>query len=228
MKKCNNGKYGFGIVLILAGLLLLASNLNWIPVTIEQVLLSWPMILVAIGLISLFNKEFTVAIIFLGVGAYFILPRIYPGFSFVEIWKFWPIILIFFGLGIVFRRKRFEPKIVKEVTNEDLLDEVAIFGGRVTKIESKDFKGGRVTCVFGGCELHLENAEMSVEGAILDISAIFGGLKLVVPRDWNVKVEVVSIFGGFSDKRLFATDLNNKTLVIKGSCVFGGGELSNI
>ena len=227
----SGGRYGVGALLIIAGLVILASNLNLIPYYVSDILISWPMLFVAIGLINLIKKEFTAAVIFLAIGGYFILPDIFPYWSHVNIWKFWPILLIIVGLAFISHRRRaMHPRMSESSSIEGIIDEVAIFGGRVTRVESNDFAGGKVTCVFGGCELHLEKAEMSPEGAILDVTAIFGGTKIIVPKEWNVKVEVVSILGGFADKRLYATEQSKsgKTLVIKGTTIFGGGELSNI
>ena len=63
----------------------------------------------------------------------------------------------------------------------------------------------------------------------IDVLAIFGGLKLIVPEDWHVKIDVISIFGGFSDKhRLhpYNNDIQpNSELVIKGFVLFGGGDI---
>lgn len=231
MEKCkSNNRFGVGAVLILAGLVILAANFGFLPESVSNILLSWPMILIAIGLVNLVKREFTVALILFAVGAFFILPDINPEWSFHNIWKFWPVFLILIGLSFITRRGRNHHFQVNcDTSKEGFIDEVAVFGGRVAKIETSDFKGGKVTCVFGGTELHLEKAIISDKGALLDIAAIFGGVKIIVPKEWNVKVEVTSVFGGFVDKRMFATDqnTNNKTLVIKGTTVFGGGELTN-
>ena len=50
------GRFGAGIVLIIAGLLFLAGNLDWLPYEIHDVLFSWPMILVGVGIITLTKK----------------------------------------------------------------------------------------------------------------------------------------------------------------------------
>jgi len=58
---------------------------------------------------------------------------------------------------------------------------------------------------------------------------IFGGSKFVVPDGWDIKLEVTSIYGGFSDKRersIVVTD-PKKQLRITGVAIFGGGELAN-
>ena len=61
--------------------------------------------------------------------------------------------------------------------------------------------------------------------------AIFGGMKLVVPDNWKVRINAVSIFGGFSDKHRMhipdnATNTDNE-LIIRGFVIFGGGEIKS-
>jgi len=57
--------------------------------------------------------------------------------------------------------------------------------------------------------------------------ALFGGSSLIVPSDWNVKVEVFNIFGGYVDRRMSNQVDYNKTLVIKGVTIFGGGDVKS-
>ncbi|MBW7839431.1 MAG: hypothetical protein H3C36_07295, partial [Chitinophagaceae bacterium] len=64
--------------------------------------------------------------------------------------------------------------------------------------------------------------------AVLEINNVFGGTKLVVPSDWNVKNEVTAIFGGIDDKRKYLANIvpdPEKSLLIKGSCLFGGIDI---
>ncbi len=59
---------------------------------------------------------------------------------------------------------------------------------------------------------------------------MFGGIEVVVPRDWKVIINVTSIFGGVDDKRILNPDQvyeSNKVLIIRGTAIFGGCELKN-
>jgi predicted membrane protein len=65
----------------------------------------------------------------------------------------------------------------------------------------------------------------------IDVFCLFGGMKLIVPEGWNVKIRVMSLFGGFSDKHRFkspesATEKESQ-LIIKGTVIFGGGEIKS-
>ena len=58
---------------------------------------------------------------------------------------------------------------------------------------------------------------------------VFGGTSLTVPDDWNIHIKIVSIFGGFADKRRSKSEniYSEKEILIKGVCIFGGGEIKS-
>ncbi|TKC10638.1 hypothetical protein FA048_10705 [Pedobacter polaris] len=116
----------------------------------------------------------------------------------------------------------------KKTSNLDYLDSVNVFGGSHQIVYSKNFKGGEITAVFGGCDVNLTQADFEGQ-VVIDITAIFGGAKIIVPPGWNVKSEVTAIFGGLDDKRSIqpATESQNKLLIIKGIALFGGVDIRN-
>ena len=113
---------------------------------------------------------------------------------------------------------------------DEYVNEVAIFGGVKRQIFSKDFKGGRVSAVFGGAELNFVNADIKGR-VVMELNNIFGGTKIVIPSSWAVKQEISAIFGGIEDRRqqvpgTLGAD-PDKVLVIRGTCLFGGLEIRN-
>ena len=48
--------------------------------------------------------------------------------------------------------------------------------------------------------------------------------------NWDVKIDVIAIFGGFSDKRrnMTTSSEGDRRLVIKGIAIFGGGEIKSM
>ena len=51
-----------------------------------------------------------------------------------------------------------------------------------------------------------------------------------IPADWKVAINVVSIFGGFDDKRYHIDNSQKDSeniLLIKGVSIFGGGKIRN-
>lgn len=116
----------------------------------------------------------------------------------------------------------------KKAYSQDFLDSVNVFGGSNQTVYSKNFKGGEITAVFGGCDVNLTQADF--EGTIeIDVTAVFGGCKIIVPAGWQVKSEVTAIFGGLDDKRGMqpATEGTDKLLVIRGVAMFGGVDIRN-
>ncbi|UII28457.1 cell wall-active antibiotics response protein [Fulvivirga maritima] len=82
--------------------------------------------------------------------------------------------------------------------------------------------------MFGGSTIDLRNANLHPGVNVLDLFAMFGGTSIIVPPDWTVHVEVSAVLGGFSDKRVSALKVvpdPEKTLIIKGFVMFGGGDV---
>ena len=117
--------------------------------------------------------------------------------------------------------------ILIEGTDDDLLDDVNIFGGHDRIVTTKSFRGGSVISIFGGGKYDLRKSTLSHETNILEMINVFGGSKLIVPSDWEVKIEIVAIFGGYNDKRVVNDVMSEQKLIIKGIALFGGGEITS-
>jgi hypothetical protein len=170
---------------------------------------------------------------------------------------FWYLVIIIVGASLIFRhRKRPDSKVPgkrhsrrptfgKELddpneegtsssfgystsSDNDYLDEIAIFGGGEKIVTSDSFKGGKITTIFGGTDIILLRSRLAPGRHEIEVFCLFGGWTLRVPPNWTVKSEVVPIFGGVSDKRYIdgavAVD-STRQLVIKGFVMFGGGEI---
>jgi len=224
----SNKRAILGVILVLIGAFLVIDNFNFFPYAIRNIFFSWEMILIVLGAILLASRENkTTGVVLILIGGFFLIPDVlHIPYEFRRI--FWPMIFIFIGLAILFRRGGHRS--VHTSGNQDYIDELSVFGGSERLITSKDFKGGRVTYIFGGSTINLTQSELSKGENIIDVFTMFGGGKFIVPRDWDVKVEVTSVFGGFSDKRLPDPHIvydPGKQLVIKGFVIFGGGELQS-
>ncbi len=113
----------------------------------------------------------------------------------------------------------------------DRLKNLSILWGTQKSITSNNFKGGKVTSIFGYSEIDLTECKLDSNSVVIDILGIFGGSTLIVPKEWNVVVDVFSLFGGFSNKIRITPETKvdmEKTLTIKGLVLFGFGELKSI
>jgi len=225
---------GLGVLVIAAGLLLLARNTGLLTPAVSRIIFSWEMLLIAIGVVNIFWRQSVWSgIILIGIGGFFLLVNFYHmPFSTWQI--FLPAILILFGLQMIFGaahwKKRFQnrPLFNQSVGSEDFFEDIAIFGGGERKIVTPNFKGGRMVAAFGGSKVDLSHCNITPGNRpMIEVVSIFGGTSLLVPSDWNVKVEVFNIFGGYVDKRIaYQVDIN-KTVIIKGVTIFGGGDVKS-
>jgi predicted membrane protein len=142
--------------------------------------------------------------------------------------------LIILGLVVIFGSRRHKGVATvfganKKTSSEDWLDDVTVFGGGDRMINSQQFQGGKLTHIFGGSKVDFTRAKLAPGRNHLEVVLIFGGTKLIVPESWDVKLEVTSVFGGFSDKRVktMVVSESDRSLHITGTNVFGGGEIVN-
>lgn len=157
------------------------------------------------------------ALILMGLGAL-------TGFPFFKV--FFSVILIALGVRIIMgwgSRWRGWRSGGDEHT-DDKLNDVAIFSPLDRKITSHAFRGGKAVYIFSGGEIDMRKAKAADKEIKLEIVAIFGGAKLFVPEDWNVRTSAMSVIGGFDNKTSGGGDTS---LVITGAAVLGGVEIVN-
>ncbi|MBS1731214.1 MAG: hypothetical protein JSS67_10620 [Bacteroidetes bacterium] len=229
-----------GVFIIGAGILFLLHRMG---VLFPSWFFDWPMILIAIGLLTGLQNNFrnNAWIILILLGALFIVNDNMMGW---EMQKYvWPIAIILFGIFFLTRKKscsRFNHRQMGPIAsndgpsgsgdannlNQEFIDCNAFLGGIKKKVVSKNFQGGNISCVMAGAEIDLSQADIQ-QPVTIEISQLFAGVKLVVPSHWDVKSEVTAVLGGFDDKRNISSNLidHNKILTIKGSTMFGGVEI---
>ena len=106
--------------------------------------------------------------------------------------------------------------------------EAAVFGGVNRHIAAQDFHGAQCTAIFGGCKIDLRDAQIPGHEATMETYAIFGGVEILVPDDWEVVNRNLTIFGGVNDHtRRSSTGPATKTLILHGATIFGGTAVKN-
>jgi predicted membrane protein len=226
-----SGKTWGGFVIIALGTVLLLRNLG---VYIPGWITSWPMILMVVGIYIGVKHRFTEMrwLIPFGIGAFFLMMNIVNDMPNKE--YFWPVVLICVGTYLILRPKRSRDRGIIPVTEGDVTDDqifeiVNVFGGSKRNIISKDFRGGEMVTIFGGSDVNFLQADLQ-KPRQLEIVQIFGGTKLVVPSDWSIQTsEMVCLFGAIVDKRdpHALGQQNDKVLVLKGVCIFGGIDIKS-
>ena len=242
----SNSRFVLGFILLIIGVLFLLDNLNYLYFDIPHVIFSFPSILIIVGILILVNSEKKgLGVIFVVVGGLWLLPRIFPYIA-INGGIIFSVLIIALGIYILTKRRGYagyhhsinqgsgsEESGTANPSGEftkdtDRIDDVAIFGGGHKFISSDNFQGGNVTAIFGGSEIDLTRCKLAPGQNILEVTAIFGGTTLIVPKEWNVVINVIPLFGGFSHKGMRGPNVvinPESTLIIKGVVIMGGGEI---
>lgn len=208
-----------GIVFIIVGVIV---GLNSFGITNINIFFDgwWTLFIIipAInGLVT--DEEKTGSIIWLIIGITLLLGC-QDLISFDILWKLTlPVILVFIGLSIMFNNNG--KKISK---NTDDNEYCACFSGQTIKFDGKDFKGTKVNAIFGGITIDLTNAKVK-DGAVIDATAVFGGVTILISEDLKVEIKSTSVFGGVSDKTKNKEKKDKVTLHVNGCSIFGGVDI---
>jgi predicted membrane protein len=230
-----NKRIYFGVFLIAIGGFWIMERLNLIPDFWNDILVSWQMLFIAIGVVSIIGGNKTSGTILIVIGGFFLVPEVadIP----YELRRIgWPLLIIGIGVALLIthgKKRTLEPPKIEPGQQEGInfFDDFVVFGGREVFVNAQKFYGGKTTSIFGGTEYDLRQANLSENGAVIDCLSIFGGCGFKVPPDWTVKNEVTAIFGAFTDKR--GATVNqivsdpSKTIIIKGFAAFGGVEVKH-
>lgn len=88
---------------------------------------------------------------------------------------------------------------------------------------SQQFRGGSLTCWFGGGVLDLRAARLDPAGAHLRLRAVYGGAQIAVPAEWDVELRVIGLMGGAGDARpKQERPADAPLLTIEGLAIVGG------
>ena len=209
-----------GVALMALGVLFLLPVVTGIELSIGK---WWPLIIMLGGMFAFSRGAPWHGLTAIGIAAFLLLSNL--DIVNVDIWQFWPVLLLVAGASILFghaRRARPQEGFTSETSDD--LNLACFFSGSEQRIDSQTFRGGRVTAMFGGADIDLRSAAIADGAATIDVSAVFGGVEIRVPDNWAVNVQASTTFGGVETKRSGPADPKAK-LTITGSCLFGGIEI---
>ncbi len=260
MKNLSGNKILGAILIVIGGIWILDNfDFGFIGIPFHDLIFSWHTFFVIAGAIILSknrNAFWGFLLIIIGLIGWMRHFPFLPFHQYLNLGDLWPLILLGFGLWMILRRndhsqhEHFQKKqneyqnanplngdsFGNPFTNNasnfslDIIEENAVFTSAKKNITSQNFKGGKISALFGHVVLDFRQAKLAPGEHVLDVSAVFGGVELYLPQDWKVIVNVSAVFGGFEDKRFVnfnAVQNSDSVLVISGSVVFGGGEITN-
>lgn len=228
-------QFVLGMLIIAVGVVFMLDNFDIIYA--GDFLRYWPALLVVWGISKVSQSPGspgkTFGWILIVIGSLMLLDRL--AFITFHLHDWWPLILIIIGLNFLrgswsrtrMKRKDGSPWVTEGRDSENFIKHIAIMSGVRRQVTTKEFIGGELTAIMGGCEIDLREAEMKGEEAVIDVVAIWGGIEIRVPMGWSVSVKAMPIMGGVDDKTYPSKEGGHKRLVLTGNIVMGGVEIKN-
>lgn len=220
------GRILLGVALIALGVVFLLDRADVLDAG-ETIGDWWPAAIIAVGAVQLFDRPRSLLGpgIVIGIGVILLLftTDVVTGSVFALLW---PALLIAVGVGILFRHGRGSAVTTEEGTTDDVVRATAVFGGHEVASRSTAFKGGSATAVFGGVTIDLRNAQLDPEGARLDVTALLGGVEILVPKGWRVTTSGTPILGGI-DNKTAGEAAEGPELRIDALTILGGTDIKH-
>jgi hypothetical protein len=218
-------RYWFGAVLVVVGAGLLADQLYPALEFGQWLAKLWPLAIILLGLIVLLTRISTwmggiFILIFGGI-----LQLTTLGIMGENVWGLlFPTLLILVGILVIFRLGRPAGLTGK---SGDGLDHFIVFSGLDARPRIMNFRGGSVTVAFSGANIDLRESVLAQEGARLELTAAFGGIDLILPKDWKLDIDGIPLFGGWSNKTSPSASAEGPVLTIRCLAMFGGIDIKN-
>jgi hypothetical protein len=208
----------------------------------------WPAVLILGGLVTVIDcrgrgGRGLWGFIMLGWGILLVLSNLGIGhFRFESIW---PIAVIGIGIAMIYQAvgsrgtgdgsnrapwMDYVNPWSRSGSEDSGLNHVAIFGGFNKRVTGQNFRGGKLISFCGGYQLDLRKAGMEGDTAVIEAIAIMGGGEIKVPENWQVSMDGIGIFGGYSDEssqQQPAHGVVQKKLIVKGVAILGGVVVKN-
>jgi predicted membrane protein len=147
---------------------------------------------------------------------------------------FFAVILIYIGIRMISRRSvnggwhcdahHNHDYSVKIAPGDRSIDEVSVFSPLNKSYTTEDFKGGKIVMVFSGGEVDLTQSKADGTEIHLEVSSVFSGIRITVPKDWKV-VSTANVFAGNVNTSAAQGGDGVVTLHLHGEAVFGGIEV---
>jgi len=222
------------IVLIAVGAIFFLNNLHIFY--IHDIFRYWPVALIAVGVFRVIDSATSMGKvgggILIAVGGLLLSSNL--GYLSVGWGDFWPLVLIAIGVLMLTSRLSGEDWIGPHGkwwrgVGGSRLHEASVFGGGKRVITDTNFSGGKIDAVFSGYDIDLRGAGIVGDSIVLDVNAVFGGVDVKVPLNWNVVVKGAGVFGAYVDNTRHPSpaEPNIKQVIFKGGAVFGGVNIKN-
>lgn len=232
------GRYIVGLIIIGFGAVALLNNFGVTAISLGYVFnLLWPLLLIMAGVNWITRgsrgdhgqlANLITGAVLVGVGVLFFGGN--AGLFDVDastFWKgFWPVIIILIGVNILFKN------------DHNFGGNTAIMGAVDKTKDIWELSSGEYTAIMGGIDLDIRKANFTQRMVDLNLTAIMGGITIIVPEDVAITCEGTAILGGVDllgkgsggivgNAKMQTGDLQNadKILRLRCTCIMGGIEI---
>lgn len=216
-RRIPTSQFLLGAIIVLLGVLLLFNTTGIYPT--QDLLLYVPSLFVALGIWLLVQSRLRSIIgpvVLIGVaGAAQLIVLDYATVD--QVIVYWPVLVIALGLSIALGQYRSRV----QYSDADFTSGVAVLGGVEKRNTSKTFAGGDLTAIFGDTKLDLRDAQIAVRPARINATVMFGDIDIIVPRDWNVQMDLLPVLADATDDRRRHDHHDEVDLIITGFAAFG-------
>lgn len=225
-KKRVNLAYGL-LCLSLGGLWLL-NTMGRLPVELNEYLFSWSFLLVLIGvLIIIKNSRSVFGLLVLATG---LVSTVASVCNLPQGWENFlpPVALMLVGFILIVRPHRAN-RTNLDADDTHVLNRATLFGSYKSTVTTVLFKGGYLSAIFGNNLIDFSRAHLGKDDVQVQCTHVFGGSVLIVPANWDVKIETLNIFGSSKDKRIITDSILEKegTFIVSGLTLFGNLKIRN-
>ncbi len=215
-------KKTIGLFVIIIGILLFLSNVDFIDFN-DFGRYIWSTLLIVIGVSGIIEKKKldTFFLIVTVLGIFLLFTNI--GIIERDIFRllFVPLILVIIGVQLLLT----SGINIKKGNSSKYY--TAIFGGIEEKNVDKDFTDCEITSVFGASAVDFRDIKLKKDKAVINVTCIFGGCEIILPRDYKINITGTPIFGGLDNKLLENNADSKKEIIVNYTVIFGGVEIKN-
>ncbi len=215
------GRAVLGLSLVAVGTLFILDRADVLQAG-DLLLAWWPVAIVALGIWHLaFDRKAVLGgtiIVVLGL----VLLGFTTGLVGTDVLRLgWTITIVILGLWLLAGR----PVPGRRGAHHDEVDAFVAIGSSRATPTGRSFRGGSATVVVGQLVIDLTGAQPAPGGADLSATVLLGGLDLVVPPGWRVRIRGLPLLGGWDDTTRPDAPADAPEVRVAALVVMGGIEV---
>jgi len=126
--------------------------------------------------------------------------------------------------GVIKKAKTFEDSLDKSPKS---LDEAVLYGGKMKDYQKQTMQDIKIGAFFGGMQLDFSEVITEKDAYRMDINIVNGGLNIIVPDNFRLKIVDSCKFGGIADHTVCVDPENSVALSVFADITCGGLNFEN-